>query len=413
VTEFTGERVVPGAVNPDLWAEHIARYAFAAKYASGKVLDAGCGTGYGTGELARHASLAVGIDVSADAVDYASTHQNLGNTRFAQASVTALPFQDAAFDTITAFEVIEHIEDWPRLIAEARRVLDPRGVFLVSTPNQLYYTESRGSEGPNPFHVHEFTFAEFRDALTAVFPHVIVMQQNRTEAFAFLAAANTKLDAQSAASSDDPDQAHFFIAICGIDRPPEPRGFVYLPSGSNLLRERERHIRLLEGELQLTKDSLARSIAEHKQLVDLHTAQTEQLEERNRWALKMETDWRSALERVAQLQEELKAEQKAGQETAAAYAAKVTELEDDVRLKTQWALDTEQRLSAELAAKCQELFETVRLLDQAETTVTERTVWAQGLEKQVAQLEAQLAMIRESRWIKLGRMAGLGPRVPE
>lgn len=413
MTEFTGERVVPGAVNPDLWAEHIARYAFAAKYASGKVLDAGCGTGYGTGELARRASLAVGVDISAGAIDYARTHQTRGNTRFAQASVTALPFQDAAFDAITAFEVIEHIEDWASLIAEAHRVLHPDGVFLVSTPNRLYYTESRGSEGPNPFHVHEFSFAEFRDALNAVFPHVVVLQQNRTDAFAFLSANTASLQAESAAASGDPDQAHFFIAICGIERPPQPRGYVYLPSGSNLLRERERHIRLLEGELQLTQDSLARSIADHKKLVDLHTEQTGELEERNRWALKMETDRRSALERVAQLQEELKAEQKAGQETAEAYAAKVAELEEDVRAKAQWALDTEQRLSAELAAKCQELFQTVDLLDKAETTVTERTLWAQGLEKQVAQLEAQLAMIRESRWIKLGRMAGLGPRVPE
>ena len=48
VTEFTGERVIPGQVNDDLWAEHVARYAFAARFASGRrALDAGCGTGYG------------------------------------------------------------------------------------------------------------------------------------------------------------------------------------------------------------------------------------------------------------------------------------------------------------------------------------------------------------------------------
>ena len=59
--EFTGERVVPGQVDADLWNEHLARYAFAAPLAPGKrVLDAGCGSGYGSAELARTARTVVG-----------------------------------------------------------------------------------------------------------------------------------------------------------------------------------------------------------------------------------------------------------------------------------------------------------------------------------------------------------------
>ena len=50
MTEFTGERVVPGQVNDDLWAEHISRYAFAARFAADRdVLDIGSGTGYNPG----------------------------------------------------------------------------------------------------------------------------------------------------------------------------------------------------------------------------------------------------------------------------------------------------------------------------------------------------------------------------
>ena len=52
VTEFTGERVIPGEVNDDLWAEHIARYAFASSFAvDPSVLDLGCGAGYGAAEV--------------------------------------------------------------------------------------------------------------------------------------------------------------------------------------------------------------------------------------------------------------------------------------------------------------------------------------------------------------------------
>src|SRR5579862_6259747 len=154
VSEFTGERVIPGAVNDDLWAEHIARYAFARRFATGgKTLDIGCGTGYGIAELAGASEFAVGIDIAQEAVAYARTNYPLPNAAFLRASASTLPFRPGSFRLITAFEVIEHLDDWAALISEARRVLHPDGVFLVSTPNRLYYTDSRGEEGPNPFHV--------------------------------------------------------------------------------------------------------------------------------------------------------------------------------------------------------------------------------------------------------------------
>ena len=53
MAEFTGERLIPGEVDIDLLNEHMARYHFAVRLARGKrVLDAGCGAGYGSAELA-------------------------------------------------------------------------------------------------------------------------------------------------------------------------------------------------------------------------------------------------------------------------------------------------------------------------------------------------------------------------
>ena len=148
VSEFTGERVIPGQVNDDLWAEHMARYAFAARFARGRrVLDLGCGTGYGTAELAQPRPLRRGHRSCAGSDRLCATRIIRCRTRFLAASATALPFRAASFDLVTAFEVIEHLDDWRALLAEARRVLASDGVFLVSTPNKRYYAESRGAVG--------------------------------------------------------------------------------------------------------------------------------------------------------------------------------------------------------------------------------------------------------------------------
>src|SRR5580704_8974714 len=95
LVEFTGERVIPDQVNVDLLNEHMARYMFAARLAAGKrVLDAGCGAGYGSAEMARTAKRVVGIDRAAEAVAFAREHYKAANLEFQKASCAALPFPD-------------------------------------------------------------------------------------------------------------------------------------------------------------------------------------------------------------------------------------------------------------------------------------------------------------------------------
>ena len=48
---------------------------------------------------------------------------------------------------------------------------------------------------------------------------------------------------------------------------------------------------------------------------------------------------------------------------------------------------------------------------EAETTIEERTKWAQSLEAEVENLKQQLESIRGSKWIRLGRSIGFGPKV--
>jgi hypothetical protein len=279
---------------------------------------------------------------------------------------------------------------------EARRVLRADGVFLVSTPNKLYYAESRAESGPNPFHTHEFEFAEFREALALHFPQVTILLQNRVEAFAFYPHATfLPVDARMEATRGSPEEAHFFVAVCALERAPEARSFVYVPRASNLLRERELHIESLKSEL-------ARITADRQQLLNLHQEQTRQLEEHNRWALDLESEWKAAQQRIAELQNDFHNEQLKA-------AAALANLEEENTRKTAWAREAEARL----AAKCEELAEAVRLLDRAELTVTERTVQSQQLRARLEETETQLNLLRESRWLKLGRAVGVGPSVEQ
>jgi SAM-dependent methyltransferase len=413
VTEFTGERVIPGLVNDDLWAEHVARYEFASRFAAARrVLDAGCGTGYGSAELAVAAASVVGIDFAWEAVDYGRAQGPArSQISWCQGSVEFMPFRAASFDVVVAFEVIEHLSNWQGLLREARRVLTEDGVFIVSTPNREYYSETRGLEGPNPYHVHEFEFEEFQAALQEYFPRVEILVQNRVESLVFQGPGTRGQGPAVVGKAAAPEDAHFFIGVCGASALPAVGPFVYVPRAANLLRERERHIRKLEIELAQTKAWLEEQIREHTGLQRSHVELMEHLDEKNRWALELERHWKTTQERVVELQDELKKQQDSADQMASGYERQVAELDAENRAKTEWAIQTEARLTADLAARAEQLAATVRLLDAAEATVVERTEWAQRLDAELEGVRAQLDAVRESRWLKLGRRVGVGPQL--
>ena len=418
MAEFTGERLIPGEVDIDLLNEHMARYHFAVRLARGKrVLDAGCGAGYGSAELADVAERVTGIDIAPEAVEYARAHYALHNVAFEQASCTQLPFADGAFDLVVAFEVIEHLEKWRAFLQEVRRVLAPAGQLIVSTPNRLYYTESRGTQGANPFHVHEFDFEEFRQELRQFFPHVSMFLENHIEGVTFQPhesghTVETRVDA----AEPVPDESHFFIAVCAHRPQIGNPTFLYVPRVANVLRERERHIAKLEGELA-TKDQwldkaqadLAEFDREHQKLLVMFREQKEELERSNRWAEELNAAVSERGARIDALQEELARDQENARSVVAGYNAKVAALEQEGREKAQWALDVEVRLTGEIGKIADALAAEGATLEQTEKDLQERTAWALRLEEEKRQLEDQVNMARASRWIRLGRKVGLGP----
>lgn len=414
MSEFTGERVIPGQVDVDLLNEHMARYTFAARLARGKrVLDAGCGAGYGSAELARAGERVVGIDRAPEAIEFARAHYAAGNLSFEEASCEALPHADGSFELVVAFEVIEHLENWRGFLQEARRVLAPNGQLVVSTPNKLYYTESRGADGANPFHVHEFDFEEFRAELKAIFPHVSLFLENHVEGFTFQPQeAGHTSEVRVDAGDPAPDESHFFVAVCANRPQTGNPTYVYVPRTANVLREREHHIGLLQKEVDEKNQWLAEARCEMAEMTRQYAKVEGELEQSNRWAGDLDRELEDRRARVAELQTEVAEEQDKSRRMAAAYEAKVSELEADIGAKIQWALDVEASLIVEIKKQTADLVKAVEALHRTEKELLERTEWALRLEKEARELARQVEIYRASRWVKLGRKVGLGPVVP-
>lgn len=277
---FTGERVIPGEVEADLWNEHLSRYHFAALFAAGRsVLDAGCGTGYGTALLAAQAADALGFDIAPEAVSYAAAHYLAA--RFLIASADALPAPDSSIDLVTAFELIEHLPDWQALIDEAHRVLTPRGVLLVSARNQSHASEP-GPESAPPRAIHGFELQGFQETLARVFPFVRILAQNHQECILFSGEQTAPSGLALSACAPDLADARFFLAVCSR-QPVEIPSFAYLPSASNLLGEREHDLRALNSELHEAR-------LQHATLVEAHRRLEEELNRQNTCAVSLDQE---------------------------------------------------------------------------------------------------------------------------
>lgn len=145
---------------PERTELHLRRYEFAARLAGGaRVIDAACGTGYGSHLLRTQGGAAqvVGVDLDRMAIDYATRRFGVDGVSFRAASATATGLPDASFDLATSFETVEHVVDAAGLLDEFWRLLRPGGTLVLSTPNDTGLTKH---------HVHSFT-RESLEALVA------------------------------------------------------------------------------------------------------------------------------------------------------------------------------------------------------------------------------------------------------
>ena len=105
-----------------------------------RLLDAGCGPGSITLDLARVVAPgeAVGIDIQPSQVERArafAAQRGATNLRFEVADIYQLPFPDRSFDAVFAHGVLMHLRQPVRALAELRRVLRPGGIAGIRDPD--------------------------------------------------------------------------------------------------------------------------------------------------------------------------------------------------------------------------------------------------------------------------------------
>ena len=108
-------------------AELLARVALPP---GAEILDAGCGSGRNMVDLALLGTV-TGVEIADVSVARA---RERGVGEVVQCSITELPFSDAQFDLAVCLDVVEHIDDEVRALAELHRVVRPGGALVVTVP---------------------------------------------------------------------------------------------------------------------------------------------------------------------------------------------------------------------------------------------------------------------------------------
>jgi 2-polyprenyl-3-methyl-5-hydroxy-6-metoxy-1,4-benzoquinol methylase len=159
--QLTGERTLPDVPEENYWfRRHLAVYEWIGRRVAGRrVVDLACGEGYGSAVLGRTAASVVGVDANPEAFAHARLKYTGGNVSFARDMIETWT---GDVDCVVFLQTIEHVQDPDAVLARLLRLVGPRGVVYVSTPNVLTLAPKGQARSDNPWHVREYRPDEFR-----------------------------------------------------------------------------------------------------------------------------------------------------------------------------------------------------------------------------------------------------------
>jgi ubiquinone/menaquinone biosynthesis C-methylase UbiE len=105
------------------------------------ILDLGCGNGDLVAEYRRHGFDVYGCDFKFKAGRQVEKLRNIGAIRLIERDPYRMPFADQSFDVVVSDQVFEHVDNYPEVLAEHRRILKSGGVGLHFFPSRYRLVE--------------------------------------------------------------------------------------------------------------------------------------------------------------------------------------------------------------------------------------------------------------------------------
>ncbi len=102
-----------------------------------KALNIGCGDGEYDLHLSKRFESITGLDINRRDLSIAVQNRKK-NSRYLLADGRRIPFRDRAFDCVICIDVLEHTEDYRRIISEIHRVLRKGSRLVISVPSREY-----------------------------------------------------------------------------------------------------------------------------------------------------------------------------------------------------------------------------------------------------------------------------------
>lgn len=133
-----------------------------------KVIDVGFGLGYGINILSIVADELYGVDVDVKSLEYCTNTIVNRNPKLKNLQVYDgynIKYPDSFFDIVTCVDVIEHVDEYHRLIDEMLRI-SKKGVF-ISTPNRIPENTKKNGKPKNHWHLREWSFEEIDHIIKA------------------------------------------------------------------------------------------------------------------------------------------------------------------------------------------------------------------------------------------------------
>lgn len=156
-------------------AMHRFAYTTVEEYANpaDRLLEIGFGEGYGCQVVEPWITEYVGVEVDRESVAHAAAKYGRPGASFMHYDGVTLPFDDASFDLVIAFQVLEHVRDPEAFLRESRRVARPGARVLIITPNRNHRVGD-GERPWNRYHVREFSPSELDAVMRKAFERVDV-----------------------------------------------------------------------------------------------------------------------------------------------------------------------------------------------------------------------------------------------